>query len=69
MDNLRAAHGVPNMFEKECGSQKQKILLFLDQCAAHARDASKLRNVHRVSFSQHISPVTNGARDNQVFET
>jgi hypothetical protein len=35
----------PDMFRTENGSQNQLILLFVDQCAAHTTDTSKLRNV------------------------
>lgn len=52
-------------------AKNQKILLFVDHCAAHSKDTSKLRNLHMeflpASATSVLQPMDKGI--NQVFET
>jgi hypothetical protein len=45
MDNLCAVHELPTCLEKRMAAKNQKIKSFADQCIAHPKNNSKLRNV------------------------
>lgn len=55
-------------FDNKMGSQCRSVLLFLDNCAAHPRDPSFLRNVKPVFFpantTSHLQPLDAGVIKN-----